>query len=244
MIAETKASEPAEKESIPEKEKIMRDITEFVEVHVVLMLEKLYEKLRDEEKLLKPVDPIKLDQPRTWLRDLTSIYVQTDDAKMLFGPVGERPLHVCSLSAHRFGNIDFLGQGNYMKDGIINGMKRFLLASKDNWNEAHIGYGKDYCALICNCIDLGPKKEWLSSPPPFWSSLKRQFESSSTGALSEKKKFSTLGLYEGETVAYPMIASGDEMSLYWILEAENKILEAERKKHKNEETAVSNPGPR
>jgi hypothetical protein len=41
----------------------------------------------------------------------------------IVGPMGERPLHVCSLSAHRFGGTDFEGEGNYMAQGILEAMR-------------------------------------------------------------------------------------------------------------------------
>jgi hypothetical protein len=217
---DTKLPETAEKLG-PKTRKIMEDITEFVEIHVVLMLKTLYATIREEEKNLKSESRPSFDQSRRWLKDLISKNVQNGDTMRLFGPVGERPLHVCSLSAHRFGNTDFLGQGNYMKDGIINGMKRFLMGTKDDWDEVHVGYGKDYCALIANYAHLEPTTGWGENPPPFWSPL---------NSLYEKRRLSTLGLYEGETVAYPMIASGDETSLYWILEAEKRAVDAEKKK--------------
>ncbi len=51
----------------------------------------------------------------------------------------------------------------------------------------------------------------------------------------EKTNFTMIGLYEEETIGYPMIESGDEISLYWILEAEN---EKETKQSNSEVTAT------
>jgi hypothetical protein len=221
----------------------MQDITDFVEFHVELMLQCLYVKLKQEEENLatKLEFPSKLDQSRRWLKGLMFNDPKAQNVGslrgQLFGPVGERPLHVCSLSAHRFGDIEVLGQGNYMRDGIINGMKRYL--AQGHWGEAYVEYGKDYCALLSDCFDSLPPTWEHRQEPPFWCALTEQFEhchqrtiidsagrpASRKMVWDEKKKLFTLGLYEGETIAYPMIASGDDLSLYWILEAEKRKAE-------------------
>ena len=51
-----------------------------------------------------------------WYLDLYCNNTENDPG--IVGPVGERPLHVCALSAFRFEQVDFEGAGNYLSDGI------------------------------------------------------------------------------------------------------------------------------
>ncbi len=44
----------------------------------------------------------------------------------IVGSVGERPLHVCELSVHRFGHVDFENMGNYVVKGIVKGILAFI----------------------------------------------------------------------------------------------------------------------
>jgi hypothetical protein len=219
-----------------EEKKIKDDLTEFVEAHVVLMLKKLYAKIKIEESSLQ--DSSSLDSARKWMKKLLST---TQNNTHLLGPVGERPLHVCSLSAYRFGPIDILGQGNYMKDGILNGMKKFVEKESVGRQQVHVPYGKDYCGLIFACISTlkdCAKYKWSESEksignqqsPPFWSALQVEYEVNCKTKCScfgvenrsWKKEMLTLGIYEGETIAHPMIASGDLSALYWILKEEKR----------------------
>jgi hypothetical protein len=219
----------------PEEKKIKDDLTEFVEVHVVLMLKLLYAKIECEEEKLQLQDASNLDRSRKWMRMLLSA---SPSHPHLPGPVGERPLHVCALSAYRFGHIDVLGQGNYMKDGILNGMKKFVGSDRIGRRQAHVPYGKDYCGLVFTFIKQHNNKdlqdysrneqlEWgkpesKTQSPPFWSALKHEFEECKTDSFgkdkcSRKREMLILGIYEGETIAHPMIASGDARTLRWIL---------------------------
>jgi hypothetical protein len=151
----------------------------------------------------------------------------------LVGPVGERPLHVCSLSASRLDQI---------KNGILTGMKDFLLNGEKEWNEVYVQFGKDYCAqmgwLIWNeSNDKTSEPKPLSNLDctleqfgvfPFYSDLSRwtlkhlKNHSSSTNLDNQKiyKLLATVGLYEGENLLFPMIASSDIETVKWLLNQE------------------------
>jgi hypothetical protein len=222
-----------------EEVKIKDDLTEFVEAHVFLMLKNLYAKIELEEEKMKKTNELSLDSSKIWMKTLLST---SQSNSYLLGPVGERPLHVCALSAYRFGQIDILGQGNYMKDGILNGMMKFVENESIGRRQVHIPYGKDYCGLIFSYISKlriegndRPAWEKISSNkkmiPPFWSSLQREYEANcrvkscfgvGLDARTRKKEMLTLGIYEGETIAHPMIASGDMKTLHWILTKEGQ----------------------
>ena len=107
-------------------------LTLFVQAHVHFMLQCLYDQLwAAEESLSQSSEPPSLrasefgvgpgvsessaspDTPapaRAWCRHLYQGEHDQRQAPLgtLFGPVGERPLHVCFLSANRFPDVDFL----------------------------------------------------------------------------------------------------------------------------------------
>ena len=223
-----------ETEENPEKKNIKDQITGFVAAHVYLMLKHLYAKIESEEENIRSPYSSNLDRSRKWMKILLSTSVSQHNPCLL-GPVGERPLHVCALSAYRYGQIDFLGQGNYMKDGILNGMKKFVENESIGMRQIHIPYGKDYCGLIFALMDdlkcrakatqLGWERSVYEIPsPPFWSALQNEFlDRCKTDSLesSRRRALLTLGIYEGETIAHPMIASGDAKTLRWILTEED-----------------------
>jgi hypothetical protein len=153
------------------------------------------------------------------------------------GPLGERPLHVCALSRHRFGAIDFEGQGNYFAEGIEKGIQAYIkgvMVTKDTWKEVTRPYGKDYCAAVGDFIRRkdAENKEWgdfskLKDPnPPFWVELKRwyskHFEQRLVFNISKtySEMLVTRGLYEGETILLPFIAEHNEHMVGWLLDTE------------------------
>jgi hypothetical protein len=199
----------------------------------------------------------------------------------IFGPVGERPLHVCALSVNRFNDIDFEKHGNYVAGGILDGLKKFIAGDTDseNWDEAYVQYGKDYCAAVGAYLsqpqledsesdseslpELRLKNDkWRTAndmsqvgqcairnaedrleEPPFWQALikwhsehsKLNSKSSSfkqtdndkhkdnkkpTTMQKDNKILTTIGLYEGETILYPMVAGDEGDFLYWLFKNE------------------------
>ena len=85
------------------------------------------------------------DLTRNWF---CAIYSDESGHIKVLGPIGERPLHVCAISVNRFEDAQFEGAGNYMKDGIIRGIKKILQRSEAAKNWMHSLYGKDYCAAV------------------------------------------------------------------------------------------------
>ena len=254
-------------------------LTHFVETHVFYMLESLYKKLDNLDKGSQRPDT-QSHRAAAWYKqlsmDINASRTENNDCLVL-GPVGERPLHVCSLSAYRFPNIDFHSQGNYVQEGIIEGMKKFIESEKGpGWNEARVPYGKGYVALVGAYIDKQWKKskesssnprmvlqfisktkrspwDWMEQvdsdggaeddgklkpwKPPFWDLLVRWYGKTHFApeyrlfpwpwdkeASPEMKSSSKIGLYEGETIVYPMIAASDVKSLVWVFETERKAI--------------------
>ena len=152
------------------------------------------------------------------------------------GPVGERPIHVCALLAARYraSSLELSETGlhisngmvqGYVAQGIVQGMKRFL--DSDDWkHEAWKPYGKDYCAALASYFHKNEKEEEL--PIPFMKEIKLWY--------NERKKPANLlpgddnhirattlnGLYEGETILFPFVASGNLDAVDWLLNPEEK----------------------
>ena len=161
----------------------------------------------------------------------------------LVGPVGERPLHVCALSAHRYNDVDFEKMGNYVKDGITHGLRQYIESNQLNTDEICVRYGKDYCAAIGSFLNANLQEPTMEdverklsiklngAMPPFWqkiSSWSKEHRDSKLRCCvfplyvteeqtNDMKIMATVGLYEGETVLYPMIAGGDLDTVNWML---------------------------
>ena len=215
-------------------------LVQFVKAHVIKTLRKLYKDITEEEKRMKNDIYMEQDLRKTMQSMLRLL--NSEKEIRIYGPVGERPLHVFSLSAHRFDGIDFSGKGNYVQEGILSGMMHFI----DNYdrNEIYAEYGKDYCALLGSCLQECFQSNTVScikdSPkPPFWDDAKRWNKKYGTDKSCcfwkryptfEMEQSVTVGLYEGETIVFPMIAAGDRKILHWILNIEKKIQELEGEK--------------
>ncbi len=99
-------------------------LVSFVKYHVHKMLHHLYAKMDAAAAGLAapPSHAIGTDADEIlWIRALYRD--PSTRAINIVGPMGERPLHVCSLSAHRFGGTDFEGEGHYMAQGILQAMR-------------------------------------------------------------------------------------------------------------------------
>ena len=126
--------------------------------------------------------------------------------------------------------------GNYVRDGILAGIRRFV----DEGGEAaaaevHVGYGKDYCAAVGACVMSMNMKEYrkpgqgtfpfplekagAGEAPPYWDELNRWYVRHSVDRpeAAELRELATVGIYEGETVVFPVIAAGDLRTLRWLL---------------------------
>jgi hypothetical protein len=166
---------------------------------------------------------------------------QQNDLRIV-GPVGERPLHVCALSTARFGHVDFEGTGSYVSEGIVEGMMEYIKtlappgAGSDQiegnegagcWGEAAAQYGKDYCAAVGSLnVDWdsyrhGDKDGLL---PPFWRQINewKKAHLLQRGLGSTPQRFArtlvTTGIYEGETILFPLIAGKNEKALRQLLD--------------------------
>ena len=103
-------------------------LVKFVQIHIEIMLRKLYAKIIKEEEELSALDPRSTGSQKnaiekTWLKML---YSDGDKHVRIVGPFGSRPLHLCALAVDRFGNIDFQGMGNYVTTGIKEGILAFV----------------------------------------------------------------------------------------------------------------------
>jgi hypothetical protein len=227
------------------KEKdFFHEMTDFVKNHVHDMLVLLYSRIRQLEHQLEHLmkNPSQTDGARTehvaviWMKELLKTSDQVP-AFRISGPVGERPIHVCALSAHRFVGVDFKGHGNYMKDGILGGIVQFISDSgQDHQNEVYAEYGKDYCALLgsyiyrelqdqANAISAGSVWKERTSLPPFFDTVQRWYDKNFSVAQPtlQMKQSVTVGLYEGETIVFPLIAAGDAKNLNWVFHFESMV---------------------
>ena len=158
--------------------------------------------------------------------------------------------------------------GNYVRDGILAGIRRFVDEGDDDAAaEVHVGYGKDYCAAVGACVMSMNMKEYrkpgqgtfpfplekagAGEAPPYWDELNRWYvrqsvrlvqhqarvhaaDGTAAGApvagaggkrqdpgpdseATEMHELATVGIYEGETVVFPVIAAGDLDTLRWLL---------------------------
>ena len=257
----TKKKSEDTKESIENRikdvEEGMKELVNFVKIHILIMLGNVYDKIGKEEKELRkcliqsPIhvgaetNALNFDPPKVTSQDkqvtrtmqlerywFSLLYSgQETDLRSLriVGPVGERPLHVCALSAHRFEHVDFEGKGNYVSEGIIEGMMEYItgtfqrtgaeeiLSGDPNkvsagWREATVQYGKDYCAAVGSLAVNWGSSELKGHPPPFWRQISKwkQAHLHERGIVSTPQRFAKIlvetGIYEGETILFPLIA--------------------------------------
>ena len=171
------------------------------------------------------------DDVEIWVKDLMKT-VYPDEKIRIYGPVGGRPIHICALSADRFGDMNFYNMGNIMKRGILNGMMQYL--EEDGAGELFAEYGKDYCALLGSYMER-TERRWANQnvkKPPFWRAVEAWHKKKNCAGkesaifpvkpTEQMKQSVTVGLYEGETIVFPLIASGDAESVNHILHLESK----------------------
>jgi hypothetical protein len=188
----------------------------FVAEEVNRMLEKLYADLYDAKEKQR----------------LPDIVRRLYKSESMVGPVGERPIHVCALLAARF-----MGEpsGKFIAEGIVRGMQRYIEVEND-WEATKLRklelmspYGKDYCAVVSNYINTLPSQDRdinslkCQSIPFFrailtWYNWRRPDQKNPSQELQRHMEAIVFdGLYEGETVIFPFIASRDIESVKWIL---------------------------
>jgi hypothetical protein len=217
-------------------------LVQFIREHIKIMLWRLYDAIKIEENRLNQVIKIEeerlnqVNEPewqsqrnyreREWLKELSC-----SGNVRIVGPVGERPLHVCALSVHRFGHINFENMGNYVAKGIVEGILDFVEGDPLNWNEdseVTSQYGKDYCAMVGHYIlkrsDNNQNYERSAGmepvtgdvtdvhSAPYWKQILKwqRAHLHPGGFFKAPQRFLEMlvstGIYEGETVLFPFIA--------------------------------------
>lgn len=246
-----------------QKSSRLKDVLkDYVKSHVYIMLKLLYEDIGALESSPMNSASRGFHDAQSWFQNL---YSNEEGNITVVGPVGERPLHVCFLSAYRFEGVDFAGAGNYMREGIIAGIQEFVASKGADWSELYAQYGKDYCAAVGNflkrrsSVGNDTKVPWSSDPqtfwlhsveadhePPFWTELKQWFrkhrydqshctmigltrpQSYEVGGTFHNSNSVTVGIYEGESVLFPVIAAGDGATLYWLTNPQRSLLKPPR----------------
>ncbi len=254
--------EEAKKMRADDIKDIRKSLVSFVKNHTCILLRNLYVKIGlEEQKLTQRFNrnpatrTTEIDQKSqtSYLRQsmqlerywFTTLYSDQGNNVRIVGPVGERPLHVCALSAHRFGNVNFEGTGNYVSEGIVQGMMEYISTSLEQdaghdlsngaqdklstgWREATAQYGKDYCAAVGSF-----KKDWDNYGnkypiPPFFRQINNwkrdHLEQRGYGSTPQRfaKILVTTGLYEGETILFPLIAGKHEDAIRMLLKRDSK----------------------
>jgi hypothetical protein len=245
------------------KKKCFEFLKDFVALHICVMLEKLYSKIAKEEEGLRDITT-KCEGDRPTFKDVlnfynakktelielekiwyAALYVAADpstaDQIRIVGPVGERPLHVCALSASRFEHLDVKMFGNYLSEGILQGMMDYINgAGVKGWNEATSQYGKDYCAAVGGFLlehegydgVLADNEQAIQSLP-FWFPIcrwkKAHLRSRSPWCCWGDAPHPTAhhlvstGVYEGETILFPLIAGKNEDIIQQLFAKEREV---------------------
>ena len=125
---------------------INKKLTHFVEIHAYLLISTLYSTIREVENdinLEKQRSSSDADEQKLW-------YMEIYGTSKLVGPLGERPIHIFSLSANRFKDTNFGTLGSCMRVGIIKSIRSFV---QEYPEEINAQYEKDYCAAVGNYIN-------------------------------------------------------------------------------------------
>ncbi len=225
------------------RNRLEHDITQMVACSVLSVLKALYTQLDDEEKRdneteTSPEHRTNGEEARSSFRKCMKV-LYLDEA--IVGPLGERPLHVCALMAARFrGEPEKCGI--QIAEGIVEGMEQFLRFEEGRWkHEVYSQYGKDYIAAVGSFIDNfaakktefqdwenhlreGINSEALPKTLPMIEDLMQWYNQRlDRRPKSNNKRYRHIrcmvvkGLYEGETLLFPFIASGNVEAVRWLL---------------------------
>jgi hypothetical protein len=182
-------------------------------------------------------------------RDYSKLHERTKNVHVV-GPVGERPLHVCAQAIHRFGHVDFEGMGNYVTIGIVEGILAFVQPrpvsageiSEDTvayfQKEATAQYSKDYFASVSQYLRNEEKEvvEWCKREhilPPYCNQISQWNNAHMQGHkfMIAPQQFSTMlvsrGMFEGETILFPLIAGKHISAMNTLLKFEERPLKFE-----------------
>ena len=192
-----KARENTEaKQETMKREKIVNFVASCVE----LLLIRNY-------KVLDMIEMPRSDRP-PWFQNWLKLYPN----RIAVGPLGELPLHVCALLAARYRK-----EIEPVADGIAKGMKSFLESQKTK-PRIYEPYGKHYSAALGFHIHMQGDAD--SKSYPFFHLVKRWHDKRIHKPKISFHTFSTVccGLFEGETILFPFIASKDNEIVSWLME--------------------------
>jgi hypothetical protein len=109
-------------------------------------------------------------------------------------------------------------------------MKEFIenLSENDDekaWREVYVNYGKDYCAMIGGLMWSSSVKIPNFEKIPFHNELMRwtawyKRSGKDPRQKREREILATVGLFEGESLLFPLIALKDFDSVKWLLDKE------------------------
>ena len=231
---------------------IEKEIVKLVSKHVANLLSNLYEDLRKEEARIDQLtfnsadsgDPRKIFKLLYSEQNCEPRFAQT----RLVGPAGGRPLHICALLAARYRG-EAKNHGVPISNGIFEGIKEFLIVQ---WDHEHRDYkleqyGKDYCAAVGAYLDDKNRNEKYTlderQRTPVFGTLRRWWRErmrkaaprccpvsdpdSELNAERHVKEVVIRGVYEGETIMYPLVASNHVDAVKWLLEEDKEASTSE-----------------
>jgi hypothetical protein len=205
---------------------------EFIRNSINLMLSKLYKTIRELQDELNQADNNihKLDKSTQHIslhtvgEEITSMKSQITqlyksnamsggkEKVYVVGPMGERPIHACAFAIAK--HMDKGEQ--HIADGIFDGMTDFV-EKPENAAVLCEPYGKDYCAAVASFFQqkCNPKESLkdviktvdlpYSKQIALW--LKQHW----------KSNFIDVGVYQGETVHFALIACGYHKAVEWLI---------------------------
>jgi hypothetical protein len=200
-----------------------------------VILEKLYGHVRHEEEEIEknedggiPPGPAKNFKERkiSWMRKFAKLYPTKhygwSSKGRLVGPVGERPLHVCAILAARY-RAGGESKGVLLAQAIFEGMRAFT--AKGAWrDEMRFTYRRDYCAAVGRYVFNAKAAPAPDLALPYFPLLREWCTSrlAPTGRNWQRharhiKAIVTKGLYQGQTLLFPFIASGHPDAVRWLL---------------------------
>ncbi len=168
----------------------------------------------------------------------------------IVGPVGERPLNVCAQAIYRFGHVDFDGMGNYVATGIVKGILDFVQPKERPVSAGEISddvvdyfqkqvtsqYSKDYCAIVGQYRvreDQKKVESWTDEHPfPYWKQISKwknaHMKQNRCLNAPHLASMFLVGMFEGETILFPLIAGKHISAMNTLLKFEEKLLKFER----------------
>jgi hypothetical protein len=185
---------------------------------------------------------------KTWVKTL---YSDEAGNVYIVGPVGERPIHCCvfAIAKHRARQGEASERSEkekYIADGILDGIKEYEQEREKNKNRSRLyeEYGRDYCAAVgcflwdnsretgkplpdlkgllpSSDLDYEPasvKVEDLWQFLPYIRQVIMWLRNHEKGNLET----TSLGMYEGETPHFALIACCHVEAVKWFISVEEE----------------------